>query len=360
MSALPKAVQKQIAEANRIAAEIKAGSTPPPADPPANPPAAPPASQPAAAAAPPAAAPAASVVTPAGSPPPDESWEKKYRVLQGKYNAEVPRLQTQVREMSSNMQNLQSQLVTTQALMQSLNQRQASAPAQAPAAVPPASARLVKDEEVKTFGPDLYDFIQRAAREVMPQAPAQPNAQVTQQVQQVKQQVDQIASKVAVNDQQKMVALLDEKVPDWSKLNTDEAFLAWLEQPEPYSGVKRFQLFDEAAARFDGPRVAAFFKGFQNEHAPTPTQPQAPAPAAPAASAAPPMTLDRFVAPGTAKAGAAGAPNEAQKRIYTRAEIDAHVTKKNSFVIKGKKVPDALVAEERDIMAAAREGRVSG
>lgn len=376
MSALPKAVQKQIAAANKLAEQVKKGTPPvdgstPPAQPASGEPAAqgqPAAQPPAQPSAQPAAAPAAQVVTPPGQPQPEESWERKYRVLQGKYNAEVPRLQTQIRELTSDNQNLRSQLTTTQALLTSLGRQQASAPAQAPAAgtPPTAGTKLVKDEEVKTFGADLYDFIQRAAREVMPAAPAQPAPQVVQQVQQVAGQVQQLQTEVAQTKQQKMLALLTEQVPDWERLNEDEEFLAWLDQTDPYSGAKRQQLFDEAAGRFDGPRVVAFFKGFQNEHAVvTPPAQQTP-PGTPAATppavppAGTPPALDRLVAPGATRAGAAGAPNEAQKRIYTRAEVDAFVQRKNSFVIKGRKVPDALVAEEREILKAANEGRISG
>jgi hypothetical protein len=359
MSALPKAVQRQIQEANKLAAQIKQGGQPPAADPPSDPPQ--PGQQPAAAASPSPPAPAAQPAIPS----PEDSWEKKFRVLQGKYNAEVPRLSQQIRELTSDNQNLRSQLTTTQALLTSLGQQRASAPAATPAPAPAAAgSKLVKDEEVKTFGADLYDFIQRAAREVMPAAPAAPAPQVAQQVQQVQQQVQQLGAEVAQTKQQKMFTLLTEQVPTWEQLNGDPEFLTWLDQIDPYAGVKRQQLFDQAAERFDGPRVVAFFKGFQNEHAAvTPPASQTPAPAAAPPAAPPagtPATLERLVAPGTAKAGAAGAPNEAQKRVYTRADIEDFTRRKNHFVIKGKKVPDALVAEEREILKAANEGRISG
>jgi hypothetical protein len=365
MSALPKAVKRQIDEANALVETIKKGGQPPASEPPdPNAPAVPPTA--AAATVPPAQPPAAPVVTPPGTPPSDESWERKFRVLQGKYNAEVPRLSQQIRELTSKSQNLETQLVTTQALLTSLGRQQGSAPAATPS-VAPASAgvKLVKDEEVTTFGPDLYDFIKRAAREVMPAAPAQPAPQMTQQVQQVQQQVQQLGARVAQNDQQKMIALLTEQVPEWEQVNEDAEFLQWLTQVDPFSGVIRQQLFDQAAERYDGPRIVAFFKGFQNEHAAVTPQPQPTPPVQPASTPQPapagtPAALERLVAPGTAKSGAAGAPNEAQKRIYTRTDIDQFVAKKNSFVIKGKKVPDSMVVEERAILEAGREGRISG
>lgn len=367
MSALPKAVQRQVAEANRIAEELKKGNQPPAASP--NQPAADPN---AATANQPPAAPAAPAAQPPAAAPgqPEESWERKYRVLQGKYNAEVPRLQTQYRDLTDKYQQLQSQLVTTQALLTSLNRQPAPAPAQ-PAAAPPAQRqKLVKDEEVTSFGADLIDVMRRVVREELPatpSVPAQPNAQVVQQVQQVQQQVQQIGADLAQTKQQKMLALLDEQVPDWRTVNEDPEFLAWLDQSDAFSGVKRQQLFDQAAERNDGPRVVAFFKGFQTEHAVvTPPAPQPPAPQPAAQPAAAPVAqgtpapLERFVAPGATRAPGSGAPNEAQKRIYTRAEIEDFTRRKNGFVIKGRKVPDALVTEEREILKAANEGRISG
>jgi hypothetical protein len=361
MSALPKAVQRQIDEANKLAAQVKLGGQPPASDPAATPP-----GQPSAAPAAPAAAaqPTPPVPGQPGIASPEDSWEKKFRVLQGKYNAEVPRLSQQIRELTSQNQNLQSQLTTTQALLTSLGRQQASAPAGTPVPAPAAAGKkLVKDEEVKNFGADLYDFIQRAAREVMPAAaPAASSPQVAQEVQQVRQQVEQLSTEAAQTKQQKMVTMLNEQVPSWEQVNADPEFLAWLNQTDPYSGTQRLELFDQAAGRFDGPRVVAFFKGFQNEHAAvTPPPSQTPAPAAAAAPpAGTPATLERLVAPGTAKAGAAGAPNEAQKRVYTRAEFEDFVRRKNQFVVKGRKVPDTMVAEERELLKAANEGRISG
>lgn len=367
MSALPKAVQKQIAEANKIADNIKKGLAPdgaaPPGAPPPNdaPPPIPPPPAPAAAAAPPA--PPAPIVTPAGAPPPDESWEKKYRVLKGKYDAEVPRLIEQTRSQGVLIQTLQGQLTVTQGMISQLNQNRASAPA-TPGGAPATGKKLVTDDEVKQFGPDLYDFIQRAAREVSPQGASQTPQPVAQQVAQIAQSVQTLSAKAEQTDKQRFEEYLTQHVPNWVEQNGDEAFIVWLDEEDPYTGRKRQELLDQAAQRFDGPRVAALFKGFQKENAALASPPNsAAAPAAPAPAAAPPSAtpaLERLVAPGQPKAGPASAPNEAQKRIYTRAEIDDFNRRRMGYVTKGRKVPDSLVQEERAILAAANEGRISG
>lgn len=365
MSALPKAVQRQVAEANKIAEQLKKDRVTPPGDEP-----------------PPGAAPNKAVnPTPAPNPPepvppppgdgvappgaqPEEAWEKKYRVLQGKYNAEVPRLLQANRELTENMRNLQGQMTATQGMVSTLAQSRVSAPA-APGGAPAAPSKLVKDEEIKNFGPDLYDFIQRTCRELVLPMLAQRAAQPDQRIEQVVQQVKTLDQKVQLSDQQKFAAYLDQHVPDWQAQDSNPEFIAWLAEEDAFTGRPRQELLDQAANRFDGPRVATIFKGFQKENAtvtpPTPAPaPPAPAPAAPAPSPATPRTLDQLVAPGQTKSGPASAPNEAQKRIYTRAEIDDFNRRRMSYVMKGRKVPDALVQEERAILAAANEGRVSG
>jgi hypothetical protein len=375
MSALPKAVQRQVDAANKIASDIKAGKvvagndpktgqvvfedTPPDGTPPAAPPAG----------SPPVAAPPSgnATVVPAGAPVPEEAWEKRYKVLQGKYNAEIPRLTTQVRDQSNTINDMRSQLTAMQGMMSTLAQRGApAAPAAPPASAPAATGgKLVKDEEVKSFGADLIDVIRRVAREEMHPHMSQ-FAPVASRVAQVEQSVQNVSTRVVQNDQQKFVSYVLEHVPDYEQQNVDEGFIAWLDKTDPYIGRTRQSLLEQAANALDGPRVVAFFKGYQNEHAAvTPPAGSAPpaqpaAPAAPAQPAATPNPLDRFVAPGAARAGAGGTPNEGQKRIWTRTEINDFEQRRNSFVRRGKKVPDNLVQMERDIFAAAAEGRVSG
>lgn len=374
MSALPKAVQKHVDEANRIAANLKQGkpanvnpksgavtfeSTPPDdaGTPPGSPPPAP------AAAAP---VPGNSSVVPAGAPVPEEAWEKRYKVLQGKYNAEIPRLQGDLRSRDSRIASLESEVTTLKGLMSSIAQRGASvAPVSAaPSAPAPAAGRLVKDEEVKSFGADLIDVMRRVAREEVNPHLSQ-LAPVAQRVTQIEKQVKDVDSKVVLNDQEKFQTYLNTHVSNLNEMNTDEGFLTWLDQVDPYTGMKRQDLLDQAANALDGPRVVAFFTGYQNEHAvvaPPANSAPPPASAAPAAAPAPaaatPNPLDRFVAPGAARAGAAGTPNDAQKRVFTRAEIQDFEMRRNSFVRRNKKVPDNLVQLEREIFAAASEGRI--
>ena len=149
--ALPKAVQQQLEEADRIAAELggeKTGEGSSETNPnnqqsdqqiePQVPPQDPPPSDP---------SPDNTVSQETKSTEvPDEKWAHKYHTLKGMYDAEVPRLHSQVREMQAQIQQLLDD----------------KAQIQAKAAELPKTESLITDEDKEAFGPDLIDLIERA------------------------------------------------------------------------------------------------------------------------------------------------------------------------------------------------------
>lgn len=357
MSALPSVVRRQVEAANKVAAEYYESLKNPDGQPPAS--GEPPASgTPPANTTPPAAGtPPAEGSTPPANPPP-EGWEQKYRVLQGKYNAEVPRLTRQVQELIAQVRDQAASLTTTQNLLASLGAQRGNAPAgNEPAAQPAQPARLVKDEEVKEFGADLIDVMRRVARE----EGASLLPQVDQRIAPVKQRADaaakaasDAAGKVAANDQQTVLQLLTEKVPNWEELNGDAGFLEWLDQRDPFSGAVRGLMLKQAFEAHDGPRVVNFFLGYQKEHAAVTPPANTAAPAA--APAQPQRSLEQMVAPGTPKTGAASTQNGSGKRDWTRAEIGQFYKDLGAGKYRGKTEEAKKI--EADIFVAQREGRI--
>ena len=96
-----------------------------------------------------------------------DTWEQKYKTLQGMYNAEVPRLKAENRELTSRVSQMEQLLGT-------LNNQ--------PAAQPESTDPLITDKDVQEYG-DSIDVMRRAAREEVAQA----NARVAQLEQQVMQ-----------------------------------------------------------------------------------------------------------------------------------------------------------------------------
>lgn len=345
MSALPKQVQKQIDEANAIIAEmakvdIDKDAPNPDGTPKEDPPA------------------VKKEDTPKADPTPEENSDHKYKVLQGKYNAEVPRLQTQLKEATGLIRDMQQRLTNTESLLASLQHVRTEPdpkPSESPAKM---DLPVVTADETAQFGADLEDYIERvAARKIMPQIESQlaPVNKLADRVESVEQSTSQQARSVASSDRDRVMLALTNAVPEWETQNENEDFLNWLNETDPYAGVPRGQLLTHAFTAHDSERVIAFFKGFQKENAVVTPEPNV---TPPTDETEPQRKLDDLVAPGTPKTGTTSAPKESGKRVWTQQDISTFYAKKNIFVIKGKPIPDEYVALEKDLFAAQHEGRI--
>jgi len=297
----------------------------------------------------------------------DPAAEQRFKVLQGKYNAEVPRLHQEKKQLEQQLAQMQSQLNSTQSIL--ANFAQPPVTQQAPQEQP-----LVTAQEVKEFGADLIDVVRRVAREeVVPRVRTleeqfRPTQQTVQQmapmVSQTAEDSRRTAAQVA-HDQ--MCNGLDAAVTDangnsvWEAVNQSPDFQAWLDAVDPYSGAKRGAMLVQAYESHNVPRVAAFFTGFMKEHAAVaPTgQQQAPTPQGTPPAGTPAVSLASLAAPGTGIGGPAnaGAPNESgQQRVYTLAEISAFYRDSQRGVYKNRE-PERQ-ALEKDIFLAQKSGRV--
>lgn len=301
--------------------------------------------------APQAQAPVAAAPAPV-APPPDEANEQRFKVLQGKYNAEVPRLHQQLKDMKN-------QLDTAQQLLANL--------AVTPAAAHPAQQALVSEQEVKEYGADLIDVVRRVAREeVAPRVRTleeqfRPVAQAVQQmaptVQQTAQESQQTAADLA---HERICNSLDATIPEWEAINQSTEFQNWLALEDPYAGQQRGAMLAAAYRKQDIPRISLFFTGFMKEHAAVaPAAQGAPAPTGTPQSGIPAVTLASLAAPGTGVGGPvnAGAPNEQPgSRVYTQAEISAFYMDVRKGAYRGRDAD--RVAIEKDIFNASKTGRV--
>ena len=316
------------------------------------------------------AAPAAAAPAPAAPPPSapvgnEDGSEHRFKVLQGKYNAEVPRLHKQTQEQDRQIRALQDQLTATQTLLASVAQQPA------PAHVP-QDPSLVTDKDTKEFGADLIDLVARVAQQTV--APklrtleeqfrpvASAVQQMAPQVQHTAQESQRTAAELA---HEQMCDGLDANVVDkdgnsvWERVNESPEFQAWLTQKDPYAGIQRGAMLASAYRDHDLPRVVTFFTGFMKEHAAVaPTgQQQAPAPSGQTQQRTPQVSLESLAAPGTGVGGpTGGAPNEPGQRVYTRAEIAAFYTDVQKGLYKNR-LPEKE-ALERDMFNAGKTGRV--
>jgi len=329
--ALPKAVQQQLEEADRIAAELGGEKTgegssetnpnnqqsdpvepqvpqqdPPPSDP----------------------SPDNTVSQESKTQEiPEEKWAHKYHTLKGMYDAEVPRLHSQVREMQTQIQ----QLITEKAQVETR------------VAEVPKVESLITDEDKEAFGPDLIDLINRATESKVATLRDR-EADLLQKISKLEGQLGTVTERQGVSDKDRFLMGLGQQVSDWEAINVDPNFIAWLQEVDPVYGLPKNVALTTAYENLDVSRVASIFNTYKQTLAPVQTQ---------AAPAKRQQELQRQVAP--TRTRSTSSPNDnLDKPVYTNGDIEKFYTDWR----RGYYTDDEAASMESQIHAAIAEGRV--
>lgn len=326
MNTLPKQLQVQQEQIEAYDRSLEASEPQtPPADPPA-PPAPTPApvspSQPA---------------TPPAPAPDDETFRQRFLTLQGKYNAEVPRMHAQLKDM-------QSKLDAATARIEALTKP-------AKPAEPPKP--LLTDKDAETYGGDLLDFVKRAATQVATEREGELIARIERlqsENEEFRKQISGVAEKQGLTDQELYFRDLRTAVPDFDAVNNDPDFVGWLDTIDNVTGVARQAYLDSAFQKFDVVRTKAIIDAWRATKAPA-----APAPApAPAPSVSP--EVQRQVAPGKSKASSTPVSTISADKVWTQSEIKSHYDSLTNGTFRG--TAQEASAIEAAIDQALAEGRV--
>lgn len=324
--ALPRAIQAQVEQANAM---LEAANSPAdtPAETPANEASAeqPQESQPQTPAPEPITAPAPATVSPHLDP--EQTWETRFKSLQGIFNAEVPRLQAQAKDLKA---QLETALERLDKAADKAEQQQKEP--EKPAADP---------RDVENFGSDLVDMVQRTAERMFGRAANEIQAQAArfeQRLAQLEKALQGTTQTVAMTAEQSFFDRLTKLVPEWEQINANQAFLAWLGEVDPIYGQPRQAALDVAQQTLNAERAAAVFKAFAG------TTP----PATKAAS------LDKQVSPKGTAATAAPAPKQAV--VYTQQQVVDFYNAKRRGEFRGREQDAARY--EAEINLAISEGRV--
>ena len=167
--------------------------------------------------------------------------EQSLKVLQGKYNAEVPRLSEEIR-------NLKEQL------------------AQKPEkATPDPDVEKIKAKLLDTYTEDEVEALTGLIQHY-----SQPKSD-SSEIQALRDQLQQVTHQTR---EQQLTAM----VPDWQQINASEAFVNYLKEVNPESGQERNRHLQEAWQVGDIPRVVAIFNTFKQRlgkpPAPPPVEPE--------------------------------------------------------------------------------------
>jgi hypothetical protein len=268
------------------------------------------------------------------------NYKQMYHTLKGKYDAEVPRLQNDLR-------NLQNELANTQSILASLSDVDPSNPGNGNTATQ-HKKKLLTDQDIADYGSDLIDVVKRAAMEEV----GGQLETLNKENQQLKQKLNEIGAKGAATAKASVYTHLDTAVPNWREINRDEKFLDWLADADLYSGLTRQELLLKAFEQNDSSRVTMFFNNFLSEHTSQSGAKTEPKPRQNTAK----VSLDTLVAPGKPNSSGNGDGAPDSKRIYSQADITAFYEKVRKGAYRDK--PTERANLERDILAAAAEGRI--
>ena len=323
--ALPKAVQQQLEEADRIVADINGEKTGEDSsetnpvnqqvdqdiqdDPPLN------------------DLPPDNTVSQETKQPevPEEKWAHKYHTLKGMYDAEVPRLHSQVREMQTQIQ----QLIADKAAVEATKVEQKQ-----------VVESLITEQDKEAFGPDLIDLIERATESKVGTL-REREAQLVQEIKELKGQLGSVSERQVVSDKDRFLVGLGQQVSDWEALNVDQGFLAWLQQVDPVYGIPRQAALANAYEILDVNRVANIFKAYKQ------TLPQTPAPSKAK------QELQRQVAPTRTRSTTTPSDNVNDK-IFTNQDIEQFYNDWRRGFYDEQEAADM----EKQIHTAIAEGRI--
>lgn len=255
----------------------------------------------------------------------EETFAQKYKTLQGKYDAEVPRLHQQIRDLNSQMSALQEA---------------ATRPSEAPK--PKERVSLVTDADRAEFGEELIDVQRRVAQEV--------SQEYEDRLERQDAVIRALQEKIAATGNQvgemSFSQRLNSLVPDFAQIDADERWMAWLNEYDPMlRGPRRLP----AKAAFDAgdAEAVAHYVALFKESIATPGE---------APKTARRAELEKQVTPNRSANSVKSQSAGRDAKVYSAREVEAAWGKVRSLNTRGKY--DDAATLEAEITAAYLEGRV--
>ena len=255
-----------------------------------------------------------------------ESFKQKYATLRGKYDAEVPRLHQQVKELTDQMNAIREE---------------AQAAKKAEAEKPKEKVSYVTDADREEYGDDLIDFQRRVAKEV--------SQDYEERFEQQSRVIQDLQSKISNTDNQVgevgFTQKLNALVPGFDQLDSDERWVAWLNEIDPMTrGPRR----DQAQAAFnsgDAEAVAHYVSLFRGSVEPVAN-----------GKSDRQTELEKQVTPNRSASTVASKSSNNSSKIYSEKELDRGWTKIRDLNTQGKY--DDAEKLEAELTVAYMEGRV--
>ena len=248
-------------------------------------------------------------------------WEHRFNVLKGKYDSEVPELRRERDELQRQLDEQRNQSGGDSG-DQSAAQRLQNA------------AGELSQEEIDEFGPELVQLV----RKLIDQSSGSNNGR-DDRVDQIQQRLDREDEERQQHAAARFWTRLEERVPKYREINSDQGFLDWLSGYDRLRGTTRQQLLVEAQQAGDAERVADLFDSYLHESGGTS-----------GAESAERRIPEDQIQPRQSRS----TETPQGEVIWTRDEINEFYRKKR----EGRYSADEAARMEADIFAAQKQGRV--
>lgn len=232
-------------------------------------------------------------------------WQQRFNVLQGKYNAEVPQLQQQIKALQEQLDNTANQSGKAAELAGAIEAE-------------------LSEEELELLGPELTKTIRKMIAKSVPTA--------NDDLAKLQTKVESFEQEAAQHKQALFWTEVNRSVPDWKEMQAKPEAQTWLTGIDPISGQVRNDLLQHAANIHNAYQVIKIF----NEMAIATNGRKIP---------------NEKIHPNTSRA-----QNNTQEagKLWSRSEINQFYKDKT----RGRYNTEQANAIERDIFAAQNDGRI--
>lgn len=248
-----------------------------------------------------------------------ERWKQRYRSLNGMFESQNEQLK-QMRQLIANMQ------AATPAPEQGQEQSQKS----------DAQEKLITPDDESNFGADLIDMTRRAIREEQ----ASLRSEMKAMVDELRKELSGVQHTTQEAVQDSFESKLDRGYPEWRNLDSDPAFIEWLQASQA-----RQKVFAEAVQSRNVADTLEFFRTFAEQNKAKQDKAEAP-------KKQRNQQLEKQIAPGKSKSVQAQTDRAGEQKLWTRSEIAAVYQNRRQYKA------DEFARMEREIAKAQSEDRV--
>lgn len=187
----------------------------------------------------------------------ENTWQAKYKVLQGKYNAEVPQLRDEIKTLKQQLES-QAAPVDVSQYQRQIDDLQRKLDAKE--SQPVTSDQEVDEYIANEYGPEFAAAIKNMIKQ---QAAPKSNDDVTQ----LRQKVDNIERTNQQSQQEMKISTLKQTLKaqniDFEQTDTDPMFHDWLAKEEGQTGQSRSVFMNNHFATGNIAKTAAFYAAFK-------------------------------------------------------------------------------------------------